>query len=218
MQTITINATARITPGETARALRRGGKLPAVLYGHAIAAQSIAVTSSEFQRAYRSTGASTLVSLHVDSGTPVLVLVKDVTYDPITDVPIHVDFHQVNLNEEVQAEIPLHFIGESPAVKMLGGLLVRQHEFIEVRAMPDKLVHDITVDISVLDVLDRAIHMKDLQLPEGVTPVLPGETVIAKVVVARQEAEEAPVVPAADASAAATAGAAKPETGAAAKT
>ena len=80
---------------------------------------------------------------------------------------MHVDLRQVDLNEPVKAVIELAFEGESPAVKR-GGLLVTNRDFIRVKALPEKLVENIVVNLNELDAYDETVHVRDLALPEGV--------------------------------------------------
>ncbi|MDO8463385.1 MAG: 50S ribosomal protein L25 [bacterium] len=190
METITLAASLRTPIGDTSRKLRREGRLPGIVYGRSVTPRPVVFSYIDFRRVYKSAGASTVIQLNVDGAETVPVLVQDVAYDPLTDQPTHVDFLHVNMEEVVHARIPLRFVGTAPAVKATGGLLMRQYEFLEVHATPDKLVHDILVDLTSLETLDDAITIAHLPIPEGVQVTLAPHTVIAKVVEVRRAAEE----------------------------
>jgi len=94
--------------------------------------------------------------------------------------PIHIDFYQVNLSRTVTTDVPLVFIGESPAVKE-GGILTKSMEDIEVEALPKDLPHEITVDISALKTFDSTLYVKDLVIPANVKVNVSGENPVVTV-------------------------------------
>ncbi len=121
---------------------------------------------------------SSLLTLTVDGGSEHPVIVRDIQIHPLKGHITHIDFYQVRLDEEITAEIPLEFVGESPAVKDLGGTFVRNIDAVEVEALPQDLPHDIEVDISILDTFEKVIHVSDLKVPQGVKVMLePGEVI-----------------------------------------
>lgn len=172
--------------------LRREGAIPGIVYGRSVQPQSIAMRLSDFRPVFHDAGETTLIDLAVDGSTPMQVLIQDVAMDPLSDEPIHVDFRHVAMDEEITARIPLQFVGIAPAVKDAGGVLVKQYDHVEVRALPNNLVHEITVDLSVLKTLDDAIHMRDLVMPTGVTITADPNIIVAKVTEVRVVAEEQP--------------------------
>lgn len=163
-----------------AEKLRAGGMIPGVVYGPGMEPQVVAVETGAFEKMYAEAGESTLIDFSVDGGDAVKVLVQDVQYDPVNEKPIHVDFRQINMNEEMSAMIELEFVGESQAVKE-GGTLLTQMEAVEITCLPKYLVSSIQVDLGALKTFDDAIHVKDLKFPEGITPTEDGEAVVAKV-------------------------------------
>lgn len=162
----TLNATTRdasVTPDD----VRAEARIPAVIYGGARKeATSLSVDHSEFLKLYRMVTPSTLLDISVD-GEVVQALIGEMQFHPVTDEILHVDLRQVDLNEPVKAVIELAFEGESPAVKR-GGLLVTNRDFIRVKALPEKLVENIVVNLNELDAYDETVHVRDLALPEGV--------------------------------------------------
>lgn len=184
-----IHAQARNVRGKKTQSLRKQGTLPAVLYGHGVDSRSLAVNLNEFQRVYRAAGESTLVDLKVDEAAPVKVIIQDVQRHPVSGAIQHVDFHQVRMTEKITATIPLAFIGEAAAVKELGGVLVKNLDEIEVKALPGDLVHEITVDIGSLKTFEDMIRIKDLALPKGIEPQAQADDVVCLVTPPRSEQE-----------------------------
>ncbi len=169
--------------------VRRGGNIPAVLYGHGIEPQHIEVESRVFQKLLSKAGHTTMISLSLQDGSQHPVFIREVQLHPIKNTIIHIDFYQVRMDEAIKADVPIKFVGESPAVKDLAGIFVRNLDELEVEALPQDLPHDIEVDISSLVDFDSAIHIKDIALPRGVTTDRNGEDVVALVQPPRSEAE-----------------------------
>ncbi len=156
--------------------------IPAVLYGPKTENALFSINKKEFAKLYKSAGESTLITLEVEeSKERPLVLIYEVQKDPFKKDIIHVDFFKPNLKEEVEAEIPLVFIGESPAVKDLDGTLVKNMYSVNVKALPQNLPHEIEVDISALKTFDDAIYVKDLSVPENVTITQDSEWAVAMI-------------------------------------
>lgn len=194
---ITINVTARTARGHQTKALRRAGNIPGVIYGRKTVTRCVAVPMNAFRRVWGKIGESTLVDLVIAEEAPVKALVQDVALDPVTDEPIHIDFHAVAMDEEIHARIPLEFVGIPPAVKEFAGVLVKQHDHLEVRALPDRLVAVLTVNLVSLATLEDAIRVKDIVLPAGITAMIAQDAIIAKVSKVREEIVEEPVAAAA---------------------
>ncbi|HXK35667.1 MAG TPA: 50S ribosomal protein L25 [Candidatus Paceibacterota bacterium] len=166
-QKITLTAEARAVVGKSLEQMRNQGVLPGVVYGHDFNTQSISVPLGDFQKAYQVAGESSLVYLDL-AGEALPVLIHDVARDPVSDRFLHADFYKVNLKEKVEAEVPLVFTGEAPAVKELAGILVKNLNNIKVEALPQNLPHELIVDISKLASFTDHILLKDIVLPEGV--------------------------------------------------
>ena len=171
--------------------LREAGKVPAVFYGPKTESTSVTVDKRDFVKMFREAGETTIISLAVD-GKDVDVLVHEIDYDPVSDEPRHIDFYVVDKTKKVSVAIPLEFVGESAAVKTLGGTLVKTlHEF-EVEGLPGKLPQSIEIDISALDTLESTIAVKDIKLPEGVEATADADETIASIATQKEE-EEVPV-------------------------
>ncbi len=190
---ITLAAQFRQETGRAASRIRRAGFLPAVVYGRNVPSRALRLTLRDFEKAYATAGESGLVTLHIDDGQnkqEINVLIYGVARHPLTDVPIHADFYAVQMDKTVRATIPIEFLGESPAVKNLGGILLRALHEIEVEALPANLPHALAADCSRLAELNSKIRVADLPVPDGVQIIADPEILIALVEAPR--AEEAP--------------------------
>lgn len=189
MENLQLRAETRSELGKSAQKVRGNGKIPAVVYGHGVATRSLSIDAGPFHKLWQKAGETTLVDLAVGEEGAVKVLIQDVQLHPLTHTPIHVDFHQVRMTEKIEAEIPLIFIGESPAVKELGGVLVKSLDTIKVECFPADLIHEITIDISALKTFEDAIRVSDVAIPATLTVIENAGEVVATVSAPRSEAE-----------------------------
>ncbi len=170
--------------------LRREGKIPAVVYGRALEAVSIALDEKFFSRVLEEAGESTIIELNgLDAAHDVLI--KAVAYDPVSGRLLHADLYAVEKGQMVTVTVPIEFTGVSPAVKDLGGMLVKVMHELEIEGDPKNLPHEILVDISVLGAPEDKITLADVQLPAGVTTDNDPADVVALIDVAVEEGEEA---------------------------
>lgn len=186
---LTLTVTKRTETGKALEALRTGGILPAVLYGHDVEPVSLSVNYLDFSRAFKTAGESTLLELVLDGKKPVNVLIHDVATHPISGRFLHIDFYQVNMKEEIETDVPLEFVGESAAVKALSGVLIRSLEEVKIKCLPSNLPHALEVDLARLATFDDAIKVGDIVLPAGVELLDDAETIVATVAAPRTEAE-----------------------------
>ena len=185
----TLTATTRTQKGRKTNALRASGGVPAVVYGSATQPQSIAVNRNQFAKMYKTAGESSIVELAVDGKDPLHVLIQDYQIDPLRGEVTHIDFRSIDMDKQIEAEIGLEFVGESPAVKALGGTLVLSRETVLVRCLPSKLVRSIEVNVGSLVTFDDVIRVSNLHTPEGMTVLEKPELAIALVQPPRSEAE-----------------------------
>ena len=171
------------------KALRAGGKLPAVMYSGGKETELISVPISEFEALWSKVGESTLINLN-GLGKDKVVLIQDVDVDPVYDKPIHVDFYEVQTGKVVNVEVALNFVGSSPAEKELGGIFIRVMRAIEIEALPKDLPSEIDVDVSSLKTFEDQLQIKDLKLPEGVSALGDSEEVVALVQEPKEESED----------------------------
>ncbi len=200
MADLALRAERRAVVGKKVRALRRQGLLPANLYGPGVEPTPLQVPTREAELVLRRVTPTTLLGLQVNGEGPRRVLVREVQRHPVTDALVHVEFFAVPMDEAIRAEVPIHLVGEAPAVAERGGTLVRSLDVVEVEALPADLPTRLDVDLSSLVEFHSAIHVRDIPLPRGVTMLTPGESPVVTVVPPRLEAaEEAPEAPAAEA-------------------
>lgn len=160
---------------------REEGQIPGIIYGPDIKPVSLAVPYHAFEVLYESAGEASLIDVTVDGQKPIKALIQDVQYDPISERVIHVDFRQINLKKPMHATVELNFIGESSAVKELGGTLIKALSVLKIACLPQDLVNQIDVDLSKLKSFDDTIRVSDLALPPGFTVLDNADTTIAKV-------------------------------------
>lgn len=171
--------------------LRKMGLLPAILYGPKVKNTPLLLEYKEFEKILKNAGESTLINLEIEGEKKkYLVLIHDLQQDPLTDQIIHVDLYQPDLEKKVTAWVPIVIKGEAPAVKNLGGILVRNLDEVEVKALPKDLPHQIEVDVSGLEKLHDEVLIKDLKLPEGVEILKDPDEVVVVVVPPKVEEEK----------------------------
>ncbi len=175
---LTLTITPR-TAGGTPEAdlVRQSGLMPAVVYGPKQETVSVSVVLSEMQAILRHGGESSLIELQGLS-SPISVLIRAIDRDPVTSIPRHADFYAVAKGAKVTLTVPLTFVGESLAAKTGANVVKIMHE-IEVEAAPDKLPHEIEVDLSALAQLDDQIRVSDLKAPNGVEFITSADEVVA---------------------------------------
>lgn len=191
MAEFTLQVKTREKAGKNLDTMRKQGSIPAVLYGHGIKPQMFWVPYMNFSKLYSKAGENSIIEVTKDEDRPVSVIVNDVQLDPLSSRFSHIDFFQVRMDEKLEAHIPLEFVGESPAVREMGGILVKPMEEILVSCLPKDLPRSLIVDLSVLRELGSHIQMKDVKTPAGVTVLIPLETAIILVEAPRTEAEMA---------------------------
>lgn len=168
--------------------VRNSGLIPAIFYGFNKENTPISVNKIDFIKVFREVGETNTLTLKTENNS-FDVLVHEVQHDPITNEPIHIDFLAVDMNKEVEVDVPLEFENDSPAVKA-GGILVKVMHEVKVSALPSKVPHAISVDISSLVDNESVILLKDIKLPEGVKVVDDLESVVASISVAKEESLE----------------------------
>lgn len=179
---MTFSFSAQKRGKEDVGALRAERKLPGVLYGPETKPVSIMADYRIFEKLYDSAGESSLIDLTIDGvqGEATKVLIQDVQYDPVKRVMTHFDLRQINMNKEMEVAVELNFVGEAPAVKSLGGTLIKAVERLNVKCLPKDLVGSIEIDLNSLKTFDDSIRLKDLKLPAGIACVDNPEMMIAK--------------------------------------
>ncbi len=196
-----LSASVRTETGRHVHAVRRRGQVPAILYGHRVEPQILAIDARALRKVWHSAGHSHLVDLALDGGGARKVLIRELQVNPRTTELMHVDLFAVNLREKLTVEIPLIPVGESPAVTEFKlGVLQQIITSVKVECMPGDIPAQLNVDISGLVDIDQGVRLADVPLPERVTlatGVDPDELVlkVAQVRVAAEAEEVEAAVP-----------------------
>lgn len=184
-----ISAEPRQVIGKQVKQLRRSGWIPAVIYGQGDPVH-IQLENLTLRRVLRAAGSSHLIEIALSNGSRT-VLARQIQRHPFRDELLHIDFLEVNLKENITADVELVGTGEAlPASQGLGNISLLLHT-VEIEALPDNLVAEIPVDFSLIQNVDDMIHVRDLIAPAGVTILTDPDTVVARFDYTRTEAEEA---------------------------
>jgi large subunit ribosomal protein L25 len=176
-----------------ARKARAAGRIPAVIYGHGETPRAIAVDFREFEVALRDhKGSNAIVNLNL-SGGEVTALVRDVQYDPLSRLIIHLDFQHISLTEQIEVEVPVHFVGTPVGVKDGGGILEHLLRTLKVKCLPTAIPAGIDVDVTALEI-GMNLHVSDLVPNAGYEIITEADVAVAAVVApAAEEVVAAPV-------------------------
>lgn len=188
MDAITLEVQGR-NAEEKAKDLLANNLIPLEFYGKGVDNMSFKVDYQTFRRTFNKAGMNTIMSLVVDGKKGPNVLVCDVQYHPISGNMIHVDMSNVRMDQEIHTEIPLVFVGTAPAVKNLAGIFMAKMDEVEVKCLPDALIHSIEVNVDSLEDFHTYVRVKDLKVPAGITIMNEPEDVVAMVVAPRAEEE-----------------------------
>jgi large subunit ribosomal protein L25 len=193
-----LKAVARDRVGKgAARAVRRQGHVPAVIYGGGAAAEPIALDFNQMRQAiFAGHFLTTIFEIDVD-GRKTRALPRDYQLDPVKDVPIHIDFLRLAEGQEIRVTVPVHVVGQetSPGIKRGGTVQIVQHA-LELMVPTDAIPEFVEVSVAELDI-GGTIHLSDVALPERTRAIGQEDVTIATVVVPTTTREE----PAAEAAA-----------------
>jgi large subunit ribosomal protein L25 len=190
MSQTTLTAMPREGSGTpTARRLRAEGHIPGVLYGRGMDPISVTVERREFRLALSGpAGANTVLALQV-GGTSYPAVVKEMQRHPIRRTVNHIDFLQVNMNEEITVHINVRLEGESKAVAAAGGLVDAAVDSLEVSCTPTNMPNEFVIDITEMQP-DTVIRLSDIPMPNGVTALGDPEMPVVTVLTTAAEIEE----------------------------
>lgn len=158
-------AEVRTTIRHGIKALRRSGKVPGVVYGHNIAPTHVQVDLKEVSSVLRRAGRNSLIALQMDP--PKMVLTREVQRNPITRIPLHIDFYEVSMTEKIHAQVRIILEGVSLDVKAGTGVLLQELNLLEIECLPGDLFDVIKIDISKMKI-DDSVQVRDLVVPAGV--------------------------------------------------
>ncbi|HNY64386.1 MAG TPA: 50S ribosomal protein L25 [Deltaproteobacteria bacterium] len=165
---ITLELASRTAQKKKVRALRRDGIIPAVLYGKGLESTLVQVKQKDLEIVYRKMHGTSIIDASLD-GKNIPVLIHEVHRDTLKGEILHVDFLKVDLNREVTVEVPLVFVGVSPAEKEGRGKVGHEATSISIKCVPARIPSEIEVDVTGIVDKHDVIHASDLKLPEGAT-------------------------------------------------
>ncbi len=180
-----LQASLRKPLGKRSRRIRREGKLPAVVYGHNTEATPIVLDKLEFQKVFVKSGRTHLVDLAIDGRTE-KVLVREIQTHPRFLGPIHVDFYQVDLQEKIEVEVPVHLVGESAAVKRGDADILQPLHAIRVECLPSDIPEAFEVDLTPLEEVEAELRVSELNVPKNVTVLEDPDELVVKIVHKRE--------------------------------
>ena len=153
----------------SAKEARRDGQIPMICYNKEMDPEQFTTDYQNFRRAYKKAGKSAIITLQTDGKDVHKVLVQDVQYAPVSDDMIHIDLMAIRKGQKITTDIPLVFVGESAAVRELGGIFNTHKDKVHIECLPEDLVHDIEVDISPLVDFHTTLSVGDITVPDSIT-------------------------------------------------
>jgi len=189
MDKIILKSKLRKETGKKVKKYRREGLVPAVVYGRKMTARNLWGVLLEMEKVYGRAGENTIIKLDIEGGKEANVLIHDVQINPLSGIFSHIDFFQIRMDEKIETEIPLEFAGEAPAVKELGGVLVKNMDDVPISCLPADLPSKLEVNIENLKTFDDRFKISDLDVSGKIKILLDPETVIALVAPPRSEEE-----------------------------
>jgi large subunit ribosomal protein L25 len=205
-----LKAVARDRAGKgAARAVRRQGQVPAVIYGAGEAAQAIALDFNQAkQLIFAGHFLTTVFEIDVD-GRKTRAIPRDYQLDPVKDFPLHIDFLRLAEGQAIRVTVPVHIVGQetSPGVKRGGTVQIVEHT-VELLVPSDRIPDYVEASVANLDI-GTSVHLSDITLPEGAKPAGQENVTLVTVVAPSGMQEETAAAPAAAAPAAAAAAPAK---------
>jgi len=179
----------RSTGSAASRRLRREEKIPAVVYGQGMDPLTLAVKRSDLRVAVSgAAGLNTILDLTVD-GTAYPVIIKDIERHPVRRTVQHVDFIQVNLNEEITVAVPVRLEGEAKEVAQANGLVDLDMAEMDVVTTPRNIPDEIVIDVTEMTP-DDVIRVADITLPEGVAAAVDDDALVVTVLMMKVVEEE----------------------------
>tara|TARA_B100000029_G_scaffold215934_2_gene213755 strand:+ start:22818 stop:23480 length:663 start_codon:yes stop_codon:yes gene_type:complete len=179
----------RTTEGKKVKTLRNQGITPIHLYGSDFDSASMQVKMTELINILDLAGLSSPITLN-DGKNEIIAFAREVQRHPLTEQILHVDFQIVGKDDQVEVEVPINLTGESPAVKNLGGVLIKLMETIRISSKVNSVPQSLDLDISVIESLEQSILVGEIEVAEGVQIVSDETFAVARVIPPRIEVEE----------------------------
>jgi large subunit ribosomal protein L25 len=196
VEDLKLKATHRMVLGKKTRFLRRQGITPAHLYGHDVQSAALQCDTANLRDLIAHAGRTRLINLEIDGEKPKSVFVREIQRDAISRELLHVDFYQVKRTEKIAVDVPIVLVGEAPAMKFKGRMIVRGINSLSVECLPTDVPPQIEIDITQLEEAEQAIQVKDIVLNPEITVHADPEQLVVKIsaVAVKEEVEEVPAV------------------------
>jgi len=190
-----LQAINRSVSGKKTRFLRRQGITPTHLFGHNLKSLTLQCDTASLQRIIAQAGETRPVNLEIEGEKlPRMAFIREVQKDEVTGQLLHVDFYQVKRTEKIKVDIPIVLVGEAPAMKEKGRLLTHGVTSLSIECLPGKVPPQIEVDLSTLEEVEQAIHVRDIILSPDITVTTDPDQLVVKVSEVRVEKVEEVVV------------------------
>lgn len=181
----------RTVTGKKVNRLRRAGILPATVYGKGVGPFTVQLNARTFGEIYRRAGRTTLIDLAIPGQPPQSAFIHTLQRHPVSRAIRHVDFLVVDLLIEITVDVPIHLVGESPLITRGDAVLNQVLTALEVRALPTALPSNIEIDISVLDSLEKSVHVRDIPALANGAIVTPEDELVVSLAQSRPAESEA---------------------------
>ena len=199
MDNLKLKASKRTVFGKSTGSLRREGITPIHVFGNGIESLSLQCDSNELKKLISHEGATRLIDIEIEKEKkPRSVFIREIQRDSLNGQLLHVDFYQVNKSEKMNAEIPVVFVGDSPAIRSKINIIEHLLTHIEIEAYPEKMPPHIEVDISGLIEAGDAIYVKDIVFDKDILTTADPEHIVVKVSRIKVSAEKAAAAPKAE--------------------
>jgi large subunit ribosomal protein L25 len=194
-QQATLEAATRKNAGKgPARTHRREGRVPAIIYGHNRAAETLTVDTASLSRLLSGTSvATTVLDVTIDGKAPVKALIREIQRHPLraTDI-LHIDLYEVRADEKITVEVPIHLVGTADGVRNFGGVMDQVMHKLEIRVFPADIPAHVDVDVNNV-AIGHSIFVRDITVPKADVLSLP-DLPICSVVAPRAETVATPEV------------------------
>lgn len=193
-QQATLQVATRTRTGKgAARALRRQGKVPGVIYGHGRPSEPVAVEGLALVKLLSGIRAATaIVEVTVDGRPPVKALIREIQREPLKSDILHVDLYEVKADEKITVSVPIHLVGTPDGVRNFGGVLDQVLHALEIEVLPADIPERLELDVTALGI-GQALFVRDVPVPKGRVLNAP-DLAVCSVVAPRVEEAPAPVV------------------------
>jgi large subunit ribosomal protein L25 len=194
MATAQLSASLRSDTGKgTARALRRGGQIPGIVYGHARDPQALSLSARDFERLLGTVNTETTVIDLSLGGTTTKTLIREIQRHPLSRSVIHIDFQELVAGEKVTVNVPIVLTGTPAGVRLAGGIMTQVLFELQVRVDPANIPSRIQADVTEL-AIGHSLHVNDLSVPADVEVLDGAEETVVTVAAPKAEVEPTPAV------------------------